>query len=86
MRTLSLTFKGSLGKTLMKSAKPSKEKHSLKLNYASGDLDAETVRKAMQEIAQTHLFTKEGEDIYQQPLSAKYIDTVSTVIFNDEQK
>lgn len=56
------------------------------MNYASGDLDAETVRKAMQEIAQTHLFTKEGEDIYQQPLSAKYIDTVSTVIFNDEQK
>ncbi len=49
MRTLSLTFKGSLGK-----------KHSLKLNYASGDLDAETVRKAMQEIAQTHLLTKEG--------------------------
>ncbi|MCC4508009.1 DUF2922 domain-containing protein [Limosilactobacillus reuteri] len=75
MRTLNLTFKGSLGK-----------KHSLKLNYASGDLDAETVRKAMQEIAQTHLFTKEGEDIYQQPLSAKYVDTVSTIIFNDEQK
>ena len=45
MRTLSLTFKGSLGK-----------KHSLKLNYASGVLDAETVRKAMQEIAQTNLF------------------------------
>lgn len=54
MRTLNLTFKGSLGK-----------KHSLKLNYASGDLDAETVRNAMQEIAQTHLFTKEGENIYQ---------------------
>ena len=75
MRTLNLTFKGSLGK-----------KHSLKLTYSSGELDAETVRKAMQEIAQTHLFIKEGDDIYQQPLSAKYVDTVSTVIFNDEQK
>ena len=50
MRTLSLTFKGSLGK-----------KHSLKLNYASGDLDAETVRKAMQEIAQTHLLLKKAK-------------------------
>ncbi|MBB1079786.1 DUF2922 domain-containing protein [Limosilactobacillus sp. STM2_1] len=75
MRTLNLTFKGSLGK-----------KHTLKLSYASGELDAETVRKAMEEIAQTHLFTKEDEDIYQVPLSAKYVDTVSTVIFNDEHK
>ena len=52
MRTLSLTFKGSLGK-----------KHSLKLNYASGDLDAETVRKAMQEIANldTQISANESE-------------------------
>ncbi len=75
MRTLNLTFKGSLGK-----------KHSLKLSYASGDLDAKTVRKTMEEIAQTHIFVKDGEELYQLPVSAKYVDTVSTVIFNDEHK
>lgn len=75
MRVLNLTFKGSLGK-----------KHSLKLSYASGELDAETVRQAMNEIAQANLFTKDGENIYATPVAAKYIDTISTVIFNDEQK
>ena len=36
MKTLNLTFKGSLGK-----------KHILKLSYANDQLDAETVRQAM---------------------------------------
>ena len=75
MRTLNLTFKGSLGK-----------KHSLKLNYASGDLDAETVRKAMQKIAQTHLFIRKAKIFTNNLFPRKYVDTVSTVIFNDESK
>lgn len=28
---------------------------------------------------------KEGENIYATPVSAKYVDTVSTVLFNDER-
>ncbi|WP_076459648.1 DUF2922 domain-containing protein [Limosilactobacillus caccae] len=75
MKTLSLTFKGSLGK-----------KHSLKLNYASERLDEQTVRQAMEKIAESHLFVKDNEELYQQPLAAKYIDTVSTILFNDEKK
>lgn len=45
MKTLNLTFKGSLGK-----------KHILKLSYANDQLDAETVRQAMINLANTHLF------------------------------
>lgn len=70
MKSLNLTFKGSLGK-----------KHILKLTYANDNLSPETVRKAMEQISQTHLFFKE---LYVTPLSAKYVDTVSTVLFNDE--
>lgn len=75
MKTLNLTFKGSLGK-----------KHLLKLSYASENLTAETVRKAMQDIAAASAFAKGDEGLYVTPVSAKYVDTVATVIFNDEQK
>ena len=75
MKTLNLTFKGSLGK-----------KHLLKLAYAKQDLSEAVVRQAMQEIAQSHMFNSKDEDIYAEPLSAKYVDTVFTVIFNDNKK
>lgn len=42
MKTLNLTFKGSLAK-----------KHVLKLSYANDQLDAETVRQAMINLANT---------------------------------
>lgn len=75
MKTLNLTFKGSLGK-----------KHLLKLSYANDQLKAETVREAMNKIADAHLFIKGDEELYAIPVSAKYVDTVSTVLFNDEPK
>lgn len=75
MKTLNLTFKGSLGK-----------KHLLKLSYASENLSAATVREAMEKIAAAHAFTKGDEVMYVTPVSAKYVDTVSTIIFNDEAK
>lgn len=75
MKTLNLTFKGSLGK-----------KHLLKLSYAKEDLSEATVRQAMQEIANTHMFNSKDEDIYAEPLCAKYVDTVATPIFNDSKK
>lgn len=73
MKTLNLTFKGSLGK-----------KHLLKLSYASENLSAEVVRQAMQNIATANAFAKGDENLYVTPVAAKYVDTVSTVIFNDD--
>lgn len=75
MKTLNLTFKSNKGK-----------KHLLKLSYASQDLPAETVRKAMNNIATAHVFAKDDENLYETPVAAKYVDTVSTVLFNDEEK
>lgn len=75
MKTLNLTFKGSLGK-----------KHLLKLNYANDQLSAETVRQAMDQLANAHLFFKNDEEIYMTPISAKYVDTIPTVLFNDQKK
>ena len=40
----------------------------------------------MDQLSTINAFTnKEGENIYATPVSAKYVDTVSTVLFNDEQ-
>ena len=64
MKTLNLTFKGSLGKT-----------HVMKLHYASDQLDAKTVQAAMDQIANAHLFAKDGEELYATPVSAKYVTT-----------
>ena len=75
MKTLNLTFKGSLGK-----------KHILKLSYANDQLDAETVRQAMINLANTHLFFKDGEELYVTPIAAKYVDTIPTVLFNNEEQ
>ncbi|HJA72735.1 MAG TPA: DUF2922 domain-containing protein [Candidatus Limosilactobacillus faecipullorum] len=69
MKTLNLTFKGSLGKT-----------HTLKLNYASDGLSKELVQASMDKIAATKLFIKEGEILYAIPVSAKYVTTTENVV------
>ncbi|MDO4902912.1 MAG: DUF2922 domain-containing protein [Limosilactobacillus sp.] len=72
MKTLNLTFKGSLGK-----------KHVMKLNYASENLSAETVRQAMKDMASSQAFANDTEILYVTPLSAKYTETVTTPLFDD---
>lgn len=72
MKSLNLTFKTSKGK-----------KHLLKLSYANSNLDAKTVRQAMELIAAANLFVKGDEQLCVTPLAAKYVDTVDTVLFND---
>lgn len=72
MKSLNLTFKTSKGK-----------KHLLKLGYANSNLDAKTVRQAMNLIATSGLFKKDDEQLCAIPLAAKYVDTVDTVLFND---
>ncbi|KRM37831.1 DUF2922 domain-containing protein [Limosilactobacillus pontis] len=75
MKSLNLTFKTNKGK-----------KHLLKLSYANSDLDAKTVRQAMDLIAAANLFVKGDEQLCATPLAAKYVDTVDTVLFNDAEK
>lgn len=74
MKTLNLVFKSNNGK-----------KHLLKMSYANDNLDEHTVRQAMDKIVDADLFVKGDEHLYAVPLAAKYVDTVSTVIFNDEK-
>lgn len=70
MKTLNLSFKGSLGKA-----------HTLKLNYASENLDEAAVRAAMQKITSSQLIQKDDDLLYVIPASAKYVTTTDEVIF-----
>lgn len=70
MKSLNLTFKGSLGKA-----------HTLKLGYANDNLDAKTVKNTMDQLAALDLFVANGEKIYAQPVSAKYVETTTTPVY-----
>lgn len=74
MKSLSLIYKGSLGKT-----------HTLKLKYAKDGLDAQTVRTSMQRLASTNLFKKDEEVLFEKPVCAKYVTTTEEVIFDDRK-
>lgn len=74
MKTLNLSFKGSLGKG-----------HSLKLKYANDQLDEATVRNAMQKIVDSQLFGKDDEQLYLRVASAKYVTTTDEPIFSPQQ-
>ncbi|MDY3702576.1 MAG: DUF2922 domain-containing protein [Limosilactobacillus coleohominis] len=74
MKTLNLSFKGSLGKG-----------HSLKLKYANDQLDEATVRNAMQKIVDSQLFGKDDEQLYLRVASAKYVTTTDEPIFSQQQ-
>lgn len=74
MKTLNLSFKGSLGKG-----------HSLKLKYANDQLDEATVRNTMQKIVDSQLFGKDDEQLYLRVASAKYVTTTDEPIFSQQQ-
>ena len=74
MKTLNLSFQGSLGKG-----------HSLKLKYANDQLDEATVRNAMQKIVDSQLFGKDDEQLYLRVASAKYVTTIDEPIFSQQQ-
>ena len=74
MKTLNLSFQGSLGKG-----------HSLKLKYANDKLDEATVRNAMQKIVDSQLFGKDDEQLYLRVASAKYVTTTDEPIFSQQQ-
>ncbi|MFD1465764.1 DUF2922 domain-containing protein [Lapidilactobacillus mulanensis] len=73
MKKLQMHYKGSTGK-----------KHTLGLSQINESLDDKTVREQMAAIAAARLFKNGDEDLYTQPLSANYSETVLTPIFDDE--
>lgn len=73
MKSLNLTYKGSLGKT-----------HLLKINYIKDGLTKEQIKQQMQAVADSQLFAKDGEQLYVQPISAKYVTTTEEVILKKD--
>lgn len=72
MKTLELTFKGSLG-----------GKHVFKVHNAKPDLKEETILPVMKSLAALKLFQHSDEFLYEQPMSAKYVDVQETVVFDN---
>ena len=72
MKTLELTFKGSLG-----------GKHVFKVHNAKPDLKEETILPVMKSLAALKLFQHSDEFLYEQPVSAKYVDVQETVVFEN---
>ena len=75
MKTLELTFKGSLG-----------GKHVFKVHNAKPDLKEETILPVMKSLAALKLFQHSDEFLYEQPVSAKYVDVQETVVFDNSPK
>ena len=75
MKTLELTFKGSLG-----------GKHVFKVHNAKPDLKEETILPVMTSLAALKLFQHSDEFLYDQPVSAKYVDVQETVVFDNSPK
>ena len=75
MKTLELTFKGSLG-----------GKHVFKGHNAKPELKEETILPVMKSLAALKLFQHSDEFLYEQPVSAKYVDVQETVVFDNSPK
>lgn len=58
---------------------------SLNLRYFRDDLTPAEVKAAMEQMAAAKLFSKEGSEIYHEPVSAKYVTTTEDVIFEDKE-
>lgn len=73
MKSLNLTYKGSLGKT-----------HLLKLNYVKDGLTKEQIAQQMKALAKSNLFAKDGERLYDKPVAAKYVTTTEEVVLDKD--
>ncbi|WP_125607398.1 DUF2922 domain-containing protein [Lapidilactobacillus bayanensis] len=74
MKTLKLRYQGT------------KKKHTLSLKDVNEALDGATVREAMNDIKEAALIQKDSEIYYVKPLSANYIETIVTPIFDDTEE
>ncbi|KRN33125.1 DUF2922 domain-containing protein [Liquorilactobacillus mali] len=72
MKQLDMVFGSQSGKT----------KNHFRLSYANNDLNKEVIQKTMADLAELGIFVnKSGEQIYTTPISAKYVETTDTPIF-----
>ncbi|MCH4171624.1 MAG: DUF2922 domain-containing protein [Lactobacillus sp.] len=72
MKQLQMTFNNNEGK-----------KTSLVLAEVKQDLDAETVKGAMQQLTDSQLFIKDGVALYAEVLGAKYVERIVTEVFEE---
>lgn len=70
MKKLHMSFKNSEDK-----------KHTLRPTFAAEDLTSEEVKAAMDQICELSLFTKDNVRLYVSPATAKYVETIETVLF-----
>jgi hypothetical protein len=70
MKKLHLTFTNSEGKA-----------HKLIPTVAAEDLTEAQVKAAMQQFTELNLFEKDGLVFYQEATSAKYVETIETILF-----
>ena len=70
MKKLQLTFLDGAAK-----------RHSWVAVTAHEDLSAEQVREAMDRMVALHLFEKDGVPLFKEPVTAKYVETIETVLF-----
>lgn len=75
MKSLDLAFRSAIAGTV----------HHLKLNYVNTDLDADTIKAAMQQIADAEMFVdKKSDQMYAKPISATYVTEQDDVLFEDK--
>lgn len=71
MRKLELVFKSSDEKL-----------KTLSISYANGELNEDTVSKAMADISNLKMFDRDGVDPYATPIAAQYRKTDITKLFD----
>ena len=57
------------------------KKHHWVATIAQDDLTAAQVREAMEQMAMLNIFEKNGIQLFKEPVSAKYVETVETILF-----
>jgi hypothetical protein len=73
MKQLQLKFHISEGKS-----------KTLSVNYVDQELTGDQVKSAMEKIAATKIFVKGSVQLYDVPVSAKYVERTETPLFNDD--
>lgn len=72
MKQLRLVFTNSDGK-----------QNSFRQNLCQEDLTQEVIEAAMTVISESHLFVKNGVELYATPKAAYYTETIVTPVFGD---
>lgn len=75
MKTLSFSFKSSLGKTT-----------SIRLNKYEADVTADQAKQFAQIVADAKAFVKDGVNLYATPTGAKMTETQVTEIYHVDEK